>query len=156
MDVGEYVRVEDEDLPEDSKTDHLGNEDCQDQNEKPQEIPEKETRSQARKRMATDDAEAPESKHHKTFEERQAQKRPRELEDEGESPKAKHRKAFISMMYQLDPSMGWVEEFLDEVEETAFAAIEPTIAVRQEVLIPKSYKEAVEDEKWGNMWKEAI
>jgi transposase InsO family protein len=155
-DVGEYVRVEDEDLPEEGKTDHLGNEDCQDQNKKSQEIPERETRSQARKRMATDDAEAPESKHHKTFEESQAQKRPRELEDEGESPEAKHHKAFISMMYQLDPSMGWVEEFLDEVEETAFAAVGPTIAVRQEVPIPKSYKEAVEDEKWGHMWKEAI
>jgi hypothetical protein len=155
-DVGEYVRVEDEDLPEESKTDHLGNEDCQDQNKKSQEIPKRETRSQARKRMATDDAEAPESKHHKTFEESQAQKRPRELEDEGESPEAKHHKAFISMMYQLDPSMGWIEEFLDEVEETAFAAVGPTIAVRQEVPIPKSYKEAVEDEKWGHMWKEAI
>lgn len=82
------------------------------------------------------------------------QKRPNDQGDEG--PEAKHHKAFISMMNQLDPTMTWAEEFLNEIEEIAFAAVGPIIATRQEVPIPKSYSEAVEDKKWGHMWKDAI
>ena len=71
------------------------------------------------------------------------QKRPREPEDD--LPEAKHYKAFFTMMTQLDPSMVWVEEFLEEVEEAAFVAVAPSIAQRQEVPIPKIYRDAVQD-----------
>ena len=59
-------------------------------------------------------------------------------------------------MNQLDPTMTQAEEFLNKIEEIAFAVVGPIIATRQEVPIPKSYREAVEDKKWGHMWKDAI
>lgn len=91
-------------------------------------------------------------------------KRSRGPEDEYDSEReAKHHRAFIAQMLGLDPSTNWVEEVmcwaqetLEEVGEYAFTAIGQDIALRQEVPVPKTYKAAVDDPKWGHMWKEAI
>ncbi len=85
------------------------------------------------------------------------QKRPREPDEDNDiEHEAKHHRAFIAQMFQLDPSMSWIEEILNDVEEHAFAAVGQAIAYQQEVPIPKTYKAAVEDPKWGHMWREAI
>ncbi|RAQ99895.1 CoA-transferase family III [Stemphylium lycopersici] len=69
---------------------------------------------------------------------------------------AAFHQAFFAAMQSVDSSIPWDSEFLEEVEEMAFAATVEAIAYKQEVPIPKSYKDAVNDKKWGHLWKEAI
>ena len=42
------------------------------------------------------------------------------------------------------------------VGKVAFPALALGIAQRQEVPIPRTYQEAIQDPKWGHMWEEAI
>ena len=65
------------------------------------------------------------------------QKRQRQDTDEDESSTAKYYRAFFAV---------W-DDFLRQVEEAAFAAVGPIIACKQEINLPKTYKEAVEDDK---------
>ena len=101
--------------------------------------------------------DVPELKRYKSFRESQAQKRLRGPDKtKNLKHEAKHYRAFITSMFQMDPSISWVKEILNGVEEHAFAAIGQTIAYQQEVPIPKSYKAAIEDLKQGYIQKEAI
>ena len=103
----------------------------------------------SKRRRSISDEGSREERIHSMITRSTVQKRPREPDDE--LPDAKHHRAFICMMKDLDPSMDWVDGLLECVAEVAFPAFAPGIAERQEVPIPKTYQEAIQDPKWGYM-----
>ena len=107
------------------------------------------TRNNLQKRHGDLLEDMPEAKHHKAF-------ISQVIHLLKEVPEAGQHRAFISQMIESDPTWKWVGDFIEDVEETAFIAAAPKVALKQEVPIPKTYKEAVEDPVWGHMWKEAI
>ena len=109
----------------------------------------------SKRRRSIADEGSREERTHSMITRSTVQKRPRESVDE-EFPEAKHHRAFICMMKDLDPNMDWADELLECVGEVAFPALAPGIAQRQEVPIPRTYQEAIQDPKWGHMWEEAI
>ena len=94
-----------------------------------------------RRRSVSDEGQGPKQRYHSMVTRSTHQKRLRDSEDE--LPEAKHHKAFISLIHQIYPDMEWITEIIDEVKETAFAAVAPQVSQKQEVPILKSYKEAI-------------
>ncbi|GIZ45743.1 hypothetical protein CKM354_000889600 [Cercospora kikuchii] len=112
------------------------------------------THGQKRRRSVSDEGPGPEPKAHSMVTRQVLQKRQREHGQE-EEPSAKHHRAFLSQVQGQE--WEWIWEALSEVQESAYAAIAPQVsAQRQEVPIPKSYKEAIQDPKWGHMWEDAV
>ncbi|GIZ47373.1 hypothetical protein CKM354_001046600 [Cercospora kikuchii] len=112
------------------------------------------THGQKRRRSVSDEGPGPEPKAHSMVTRQVLQKRQREHGQE-EEPSAKHHRAFLSQVQGQD--WEWIWEALSEVQESAYAAIAPQVSgLRQEVPIPKSYKEAIQDPKWGHMWEDAV
>ena len=129
QDRSEYQEVEDlrggkENLEPTSLEEEQTNQDTQEPQPQQEEAQDQEG-TQKRKRSMSDEGLRPE-KIHSMVTRPTVQKRLREPEDD--LPEAKHYKAFFTMMTQLDPSMVWVEEFLEEVEEAAFVAVALSIA----------------------------
>lgn len=156
-DIEEYQRMED---PEEKENKEPTQREDSQQRQESQEEETQPAQGQKRRRSISDEEGRPDfelrTRDPSMITGSSHQKRSRDPEPEDELPEAKHHRAFISMMAELDPTRQWIPEFLEDVEETAFAAMAPMISHKQEVPIPKSYKEAVEDPKWGHLWKEAI
>lgn len=72
-------------------------------------------------------------------------------------PSKRHEYAmFAQIMIMANELAADGIDFLEEIDEAAFIACKETVGAKHNVPIPKTYKEAINDVKWGHLWKEAI